>query len=241
MSETSELTYNSYLQLERLLDLQAPVGAGSEPGAELFFIVAHQASELWLKSVLSELDALRSALARCDPPSGAPMFHTRRALAGAKMLVQSVESLRTLDVDSFLRFRAQLGTSSGAQSAQFAKLRTLVGLGKPAGGPIEANLRAMAKARRLAPPDGFAGGSAAADDWFWFLDTLLELSGTIWRWGVYHLDNVQRLIGGRQGTGGTSGVSFLAGRLLDRPFPTLWTAPSADCVRDDGGLSTRDS
>ena len=217
----TNVTYGGYLQVENLLDLQRPVGDDTDQGGELFFIIAHQTSELWLKSLLVDLEGLDEAVTRREPLLGAPMIHARRALAGARMLVAGIESLRALDTEAFLGFRDHLGSASGAQSSQFARVRALVGIGKPNGGPIEASLRTFAQHHQVAL-DAVAAGNAVHDAWYWLVDTLLEFSSALWRWGVYHVDVTQRLIGALPGTGGTSGVQFLTDRLLERPFPTLW-------------------
>ena len=52
-----QLTYDRYLELDRLLSCQKPV---SDSHDELLFIVIHQATELWLKLVVHELRAARA-------------------------------------------------------------------------------------------------------------------------------------------------------------------------------------
>jgi tryptophan 2,3-dioxygenase len=232
MANSNAMNYAGYLRLETLLELQQPVSAKADDGGELFFIVAHQASELWLKSLLTELEELDDAIVRRELPWAAPMLHARRGLAAAKMLVTGVEALRSLDAETFMRFRDQLGNASGLQSTQFGRLRLLMGLGRPSGGPIEANLRALAESFGVYPFDAEALGARPRSDWYWLVDTLLELSSTVWRWGIYHIEVARRLIGERSGTGGTSGVHFLMGRMLDRPFPTLWRSQLAAARRD---------
>src|SRR6185436_15540464 len=49
-----EMSYADYLALDLLLDAQRPRSTSHD---ELLFITIHQASELWLKLVLHELDA----------------------------------------------------------------------------------------------------------------------------------------------------------------------------------------
>ena len=59
----AEVTYGSYLALDELLSLQRPRSTPEHPD-ELLFIVVHQASELWFKVILHELDGLIDALER---------------------------------------------------------------------------------------------------------------------------------------------------------------------------------
>ena len=54
----SELTYASYLKLDRLLDLQEPRSSPPEHD-EMLFIVIHQVYELWFKEVLHEIGKIR--------------------------------------------------------------------------------------------------------------------------------------------------------------------------------------
>ena len=54
-------SYGSYLALDALLALQHPLARPEHPD-ELLFIVVHQASELWFKVILHELDTLVQAM-----------------------------------------------------------------------------------------------------------------------------------------------------------------------------------
>lgn len=53
------VTYSSYLDLDRILAAQHPASTAHD---ELLFIIAHQASELWLKLCLHELTAARQCI-----------------------------------------------------------------------------------------------------------------------------------------------------------------------------------
>ena len=61
----SEITYASYLRLDRLLDLQRPRSKPAEHD-EMLFIVVHQTSELWLKQLLHELDRVKDCFINDD-------------------------------------------------------------------------------------------------------------------------------------------------------------------------------
>ena len=58
-----DVTYTSYLDLDRILTAQHPVSGAHD---EMLFIVVHQASELWLKLCLHELTAARALIAADD-------------------------------------------------------------------------------------------------------------------------------------------------------------------------------
>jgi tryptophan 2,3-dioxygenase len=215
--------YAAYLRLEELLGLQTTVGPaeGRHKLGEHFFIIAHQASELWLKALVAELEACEEVLLLAEPLTEGSQQHARRALASALMLEASVQSLQSLDANEFFAFRGQLGSASGAQSAQFARLRDLVGLGIPSGGPIERALRIVLEPGYTRDPSGMVQGRISAELRS-LIFTLRDISSSLWRWGIYHLDVVQRTIGRRTGTAGSTGASYLANLVLARPFPTLW-------------------
>ena len=58
-TDNDGVTYASYLDLDRILAAQHP---RSDAQDELLFIIVHQASELWLKLCLHELEAAREAI-----------------------------------------------------------------------------------------------------------------------------------------------------------------------------------
>ncbi|MDH3753968.1 MAG: tryptophan 2,3-dioxygenase family protein [Acidimicrobiia bacterium] len=120
-----ELTYASYLRLDDLLDLQEQ---RSEPAEhdELLFIVVHQASELWLKQLLAELDKIGGDLS--DNHLFRVISSFRRANRIVRVLIDQLDVLETMTPLSFHRFRDRLDTSSGFQSMQFRQLEFLLGL-----------------------------------------------------------------------------------------------------------------
>ena len=65
------MSYSDYLGLERLLACQKP---RSERHDEMLFIVIHQATELWLKLVLHELNAAMAQIRSDDLPPAFKML-----------------------------------------------------------------------------------------------------------------------------------------------------------------------
>ena len=57
----ASISYGSYLALDELLTLQRPRAEPEHPD-ELLFIVVHQASELWFKCMLHEIEHLTAEL-----------------------------------------------------------------------------------------------------------------------------------------------------------------------------------
>lgn len=121
---TAPLTYTRYLQVEKLLALQAPRSDGPEHD-EMLFIVIHQVYELWFKQVLHELDYLQEKLSQVDTPRA---LHTlRRILTIFKTLVAQIDVLETMTPLEFLSFRHRLESASGFQSYQFRELEFALG------------------------------------------------------------------------------------------------------------------
>ena len=54
-------------------------------------------------------------------------------------------------------------------------------------------------------------------------EKLVDLDDALLTWRHKHVLTVQRIIGGKPGTGGTAGVSYLQKTLERRCFPELWT------------------
>lgn len=258
---SAQMSYGSYLELERLLSAQHPVSQPVHPD-ELLFIVQHQTTELWFKLVLHELRAVRTYLEADD------VSRARKALARVKHIFRTLAEqwsvLATLTPSEYAEFRGFLGSSSGFQSYQYRAVEFILG-NKNAGmlRVFEAQPEAHAELAELLE------GPTVYDAFLAFLargghdvpasvlerdvtrawvqdDTLLPVferiygdTSTYWAeyatcedlvdledafqfWRFRHLRTVQRTIGFKTGTGGSSGVDFLR-RALDLTFfPELY-------------------
>jgi tryptophan 2,3-dioxygenase len=220
----TELTYAEYLRADTLLSLQQPRSSGTADRAvvlaEHFFIVAHQSCELWLKQLLADLEAVVDTLAS---ESGAADLELsvellRRAGDLLRVLHEQVLVLERLPLRHFVEFRPLLGTASGAQSEQFAVLARLIGDDRRRGALYEAFVTAAARSGlsvtqvcRLGPEVGVLHRVAEA---------LLDVGDGLWRWRVAHLGLMSRMVGGEQGTGGSSGIDYLL-RRITLPFREL--------------------
>lgn len=54
-------------------------------------------------------------------------------------------------------------------------------------------------------------------------EKLVDLDDAMATWRHKHVLTVERIIGGKRGTGGTAGVSYLQGTVPKRAFPELWS------------------
>lgn len=120
-----KLNYNSYLKVPELLSLQKEL---SDPPHhdEMFFIVIHQAAELWFKEILHETEALIKAF-RANSISRSLKF-LRRISAIMDLQVLQINLLSSLTPVEFAGFRDNLMPASGFQSMQFRMMEFAFGL-----------------------------------------------------------------------------------------------------------------
>ena len=60
-------------------------------------------------------------------------------------------------------------------------------------------------------------------DLYELAEKFVDLEHKFQQWRFAHMKTVERIIGGKRGTGGTSGVSYLQKALNLKFFPELWT------------------
>jgi len=239
--EGRKLSYGSYLKIAELLDLQHGL---SDEHDELLFIVAHQVYELWFKVVLDELEATRNRIDSDDIFFA--RHHLRRVHVVERLLIEQIEVLETMSPQDFLAFRSQLAPASGFQSVQFREIEFLSGLKEPKYiERIEGSPDEMSRLkRRLAEPslaDAFHGlverrGSpslleifrdrARYGDLFDLCEALLDHDEAFAHWRARHVLMVERQIGSKTGTGGSSGAQYLRSTLGKRFYPELWEVRS---------------
>ena len=110
------LTYAGYLDLPKLLDAQHPL-SDPEHHDELLFIIQHQTSELWMRLIIHELDAVLTHLAIDD------LGPAQKGLARVKQIQRQLFEqwgvLATLTPSEYVKFRDVLGPASGFQSLQY--------------------------------------------------------------------------------------------------------------------------
>jgi tryptophan 2,3-dioxygenase len=255
------LSYGRYLHLDEILHAQHPVSV-PEHHDELLFILQHQTSELWLKLVLHELQAVLRRLAKDE---------LRPALKGLarvkhiqRTLTEQWSVLATLTPSEYAEFRSFLGTSSGFQSYQYRAVEFTLGnkdrrmlsifndepdaramlvdaLEAPS--VYDEFLRYLARhghdvpvellqrdvtlpyafnedlvpvfKRIYSDPEQFWGAYEACEE-------LVDLEENFQLWRFRHLKTVERTIGFKRGTGGSSGVKFLRDALDLTFFPELY-------------------
>jgi tryptophan 2,3-dioxygenase len=169
-----------------------------------------------------------------------------------RVLVHQVDVLETMTPQDFLQFRQALAPASGFQSVQFRELEFLSGAQDASfvrrfKGLTDGERRRLQ--RRLDEPTlwdaflrvlegrGLAVGddeqvidsvrraahdrSAYADVWA-VAEALLQHDELAAAWRARHVVMVERMIGTKHGTGGSSGADYLRSRLHLRYYPLLW-------------------
>ena len=232
------VSYPSYLALDELLSLQRTRSVPTHPD-ELLFIVVHQASELWFKVILHELEALVAAFEARDTMRA--VLAVRRLNALVRIVTGQLAALDTLPPQHFAQFRGYLGTSSGSQSAQFRAIEAASGLREPHFlRVVEEHGQAPAMVRRWLDRPTLqelfgrlleANGATLESLYtgpeptplFLLAEGLLEYEQQFAQWRFLHVQLVERIIGpGTGGTGGTLGAKYLQRTVSQRFFPELW-------------------
>ncbi|QNE17031.1 hypothetical protein F1D05_02795 [Kribbella qitaiheensis] len=220
----ASLTYADYLQLDKLLSMQEPRTSNTADRevvlAEHFFIVAHQASEIWLKQIIVDLLAATDAL-RPDygnPDANLSVEYLDRVSSLMGLLHDQLVALEKMPLRHFAEFRPHLGTASGAQSQQFHQLDDLLGNDeRPDGlfaafeGYVAAQGMSVGTVCRLGASTGVLHRVAEA---------LIDIGNGFWRWKIAHLGMISAMLGEQPGTAGSSGAGYIASRI-HLPFPEL--------------------
>jgi tryptophan 2,3-dioxygenase len=208
MTDHEPLTYGSYVRLDALLAIQRPLTLPDIPvvwAAERFFIVCHQASELWQSQVLVDLE---HAAARADDGDWAAVRVSLSRVASIALLLSAhLEQFYHLPREHFLRFRLALAGVSGAESKQFRELLR----GGEQRQVRHLRLRLSEELGRRTP----TVNDARDDDACVSARTLEAFLETVTAWRRLHMNVADHLIQDLDGTGGTAGVAYLRRRLAD--------------------------
>ena len=248
---TAPVSYGSYLALDELLSLQRSRAVPEHPD-ELLFIVVHQASELWFKCILYEMDRLISAMERGEVMYA--ILGIQRINALVRIVSAQLSALDTMPPQHFAQFRGYLGSSSGSQSAQFRALEAASGSRSPHflhvleehGDMPDVVRRALVRPtleelfEKLVEREGVTVESLytgpAPTPLFLLAEGLLEYDSGFAQWRFLHVQLVERIIGpDTGGTGGTLGAKYLQRTIAQRFLPRLWAvrakffgAPASD-------------
>jgi len=122
MDFKESMSYGDYLGLEQILSAQHPLSPNHN---EMLFIIQHQTSELWVKLMLHELQAVRVQLRAGDLSPAFKML--ARVARIMDQLVHAWDVLATMTPSEYTAIRPYLGASSGFQSHQYRELEFILG------------------------------------------------------------------------------------------------------------------
>jgi tryptophan 2,3-dioxygenase len=242
------MTYADYLDLQDLLGAQKPL---SDLHDEMLFIVIHQTKELWMKQMLHEL-RFAIPLVEADRFAEAYKAMARISRIQAVMTLSwdvlstltPVDYLKFRNVlgtssgfqsEQFREIEFRLGLKEPNFVNHYAEgSRERAALEKALHEPSlrEASHGALERA-------GFDLGDrsveAVSRAWLevyrdaerWFdlyelAEKLVDIDDALAGWRHKHVLTVERIIGNRQGTGGSAGAPYLRATLDKRVFPELW-------------------
>lgn len=235
------VNYGSYLALGELLELQRP---RSDNPDELLFIVVHQSSELWFKTILHELDLLIASLSKQEAEFA--LFRVERINALMRIVSAQLAALETLPPQHFAQFRGYLGTSSGSQSVQFRAIEAVSGLREAhfinvlqehgeipplvrdslARPTLQELFLALVREQAASLEELYTGRKPTV--LFFLAEALLEYEQQFGLWRFRHVQLVERVLGPLTGgTGGTLGAKYLARTVDQKFFPELWSVRSS--------------
>jgi tryptophan 2,3-dioxygenase len=248
----ARLTYGSYLQLEGLLAAQRLESQAHDELLFITIHQVYELwFKQLLHEATAARDAMLDDDADVDQPWWAQHLLQRMHVV-ERVLVQQIDVLETMTPQDFLQFRQQLAPASGFQSVQYRELEFLSGAKDPSfverfKGLTPAETERLR--RRLEEPtlwDAFlhvlarrgldvadehaitesvrraAHDRASYADVWALAEALLQHDELAAAWRARHVVMVERMIGAKTGTGGSTGVSYLRSRQNLRYYPLLW-------------------
>jgi tryptophan 2,3-dioxygenase len=248
----ARLTYGSYLQLEGLLAAQRLESQAHDELLFITIHQVYELwFKQLLHEATAARDAMLDDDADVDQLWWAQHLLQRMHVI-ERVLVQQIDVLETMTPQDFLQFRQQLAPASGFQSVQYRELEFLSGAKDASfverfKGLTPAETERLR--RRLEEPtlwDAFvhvlarrgldvadehaitesvrraAHDRASYADVWALAEALLQHDELAAAWRARHVVMVERMIGAKTGTGGSTGVSYLRSRQNLRYYPLLW-------------------
>ncbi len=218
---------------------------------ELLFIVVHQVYELWFKSVRHELRGVQGALEAGDTDRALHLLNRvlkiLKTLVAQVDVLETMTPIQFLSfrdrLDSasgfqsagFRAIEAMLGSrDQAAVDAQpdGSPARRMVQEAQAGTSVWETFLGYLAERGHDIPDDAVVPDPRVQDalieayrddaDAGLVAERLVDLDEGIQEWRYRHVKMVERTIGTKRGTGGSSGVEYLRGTLFHPAFPDLW-------------------
>jgi tryptophan 2,3-dioxygenase len=174
-----------------------------------------------MKQELLDLRCAAEALAGDANDPELALDHLQRVAAIQRLLYQHMVLFDHLSPRSFLAFRPYLGQASGSESKQFRDVERALGLRGSSGSPIYGAFTAALGRAGLTLETLYQHPSESGA-LYRLAELLVDISEGFWLLTAAHVRIAERTIGQKPGTGGTSGVEYLAHALERKAFPELW-------------------
>jgi tryptophan 2,3-dioxygenase len=218
---------------------------------ELLFIQIHQVFELWFKQILFELESIREALFADDVHGARHLLQRVHAIQRVLIeQIEVLETMSPQDFLEFrthispasgfqsVQFR-EIEFVSGSKDPRYVQRLDLddderARLEKRLSDPtLWDGFLALLEGRGLAMPPGDEVARRASllmmardrdklVDVFYLSESLLTYDELFSLWRQRHVLMVERMIGSKTGTGGSTGASYLRTTLDKRFYPELW-------------------
>ncbi|MCC6745016.1 MAG: tryptophan 2,3-dioxygenase [Acidobacteria bacterium] len=145
--------------------------------------------------------------------------------------IRDTAYLRNYDADPESRQRLERRLERAPVPEAFYTLLRDRGFEAP-GLPVDADADTAAAVReaRVAAVSRLYAEFESHYDLFLLAEALTEMDQQLMLWRHRHVVMVERVIGGRRGTGGSSGAGYLKTTLEKRAFPELWDARTSMSV-----------
>jgi tryptophan 2,3-dioxygenase len=233
------------------LQVERSVGTDGPEHDELLFIVIHQVYELWFKQVRHELQGVQRALESGDTDTALHLLNrVLKILKTLVAQVDVLETMTPLQFLSFRdRLESASGFQSGgfrqveallgirdpaAAQAQpeSSEARRAIEADQAGHSVWDSFLAYLGGRGHAVPPDATVPDPRVQEnivavyrgdpDAALVAERLVDLDEGVQEWRYRHVKMVERTIGTKRGTGGSSGVEYLRATLFKPAFPDLW-------------------
>jgi tryptophan 2,3-dioxygenase len=247
------LSYGTYLRLDDLLAAQRPL---TQEHDELLFVIIHQVYELWFKQILHEAARLQGRLEAGDEAgalhTARRIAKILKTIVGQLDILETMTprqfasfrpELGTASGFQSHQFRVIEAVFGRRDFADTSEPQLAAAIARP---PVfDSLLRYLALNGHDIPdavfdrdprqpwrsdPDidsvlleVYRDESTAAEE---VCEALVDIDEGIQEWRYRHVKMVERIIGNKVGTGGSSGAAYLRTTLFHPAFPDLWEVRS---------------
>jgi tryptophan 2,3-dioxygenase len=253
VNSADDLSYGSYLRLDDLLSAQRPL---TDSHDELLFVIIHQVYELWFKQILHETALLQRRLESGDSAgalhTARRIAKILKTVVGQMdiletMTPQQFASFRPelgsssgFQSAQFRQIEAVLGRRDFSAAVVDPALDEIIGRRpvfaslllylRASGWPIPAEVLDRDPRQPWQPEEAvdavlaevYAQAATAAE----VCEALVDIDEGVQEWRYRHVKMVERIIGAKTGTGGSSGAEYLRRTLFRPAFPDLWAIRS---------------